>query len=80
MCNSFCSYKLAVVLPSTSPHENNTRRTKYAGYCRRSMDELITEVFLLTHNIDVKTHMHQLGMDHGFRLKNTKGVMDESLG
>ena len=41
-------HKAAAVWPPTTHHENYQRRTRHAGHCWRSRDELISDVLLWT--------------------------------
>ena len=63
------------------------RRTRHAGHCWRSMDELITDIILWTSSHGqakagwpARTYIQQLCADTGYYLENLPGAMDDRDG
>ena len=60
------------------------RRTRHVGHCRRSMNELISDVFLWTPSYErasvgrpARTYLQQLFMDKGCRREDLPKAMDD---
>ena len=59
------------------------RLTRHVGYCRRSRDELISDVLLLIPHMDVQVlndqqeHLQQICMDTGYNLEDLLEVIDD---
>ena len=78
-------HKEAAVRPPATHHENiQVRRTRHAGHCWRSKDELISDVLLWTPSHGrakagrpARTYIQQLSAEKGYSLKDIQGEMDD---
>ena len=78
-------YKTPAVRPPTTNHETiQVRRTRHARQCRRSKDELISDVHLWTHlhgqakvGRATRTYIQQLYTDTGCSLEDFQEAMDD---
>ena len=75
------------VQPLTSHHLNYSRRTKHARHCKRSKDELLSDILLWVSSHGhtsvgqpASTYLQQLYMDTGGILENLPGAMDDRKG
>ena len=80
--------KIAAIRPPTTHHETiQVRRTRHAGHCWRSKDELISDILLWTPSHGrakagrpARTYIQQLCADTGCRLGDLPGAMDDCDG
>ena len=81
-------HKAAAIRPLTSHHENcQVRRTRHARHCRRSRDELISDILLWTPSHGrakwgrpARTYLQHLCADTGCSLEDLPEVMNEREG
>ena len=73
--------------PPTITKTIHVRRTRHAGHCWKSRDELISDILLLTPSHvrasvgrRARTYTQQLCADTGCSLKDLPGVMDDRMG
>ena len=79
--------KAAIRPPITITKTIQVRRTRHAGHCWRSNDELISDILLWTSSHGwakvgkpATTYIQQLGADTGCSLEDLPGAMDDRYG
>ena len=81
-------HKTAAVRPPTTHHKTiQIKRTRHAGHCWRSKDELISDIFLWTPSQgrakvgqSVRTYIQQLCADTRCSLEDLQWAMDDRKG